>query len=737
MTITFVSSFVPRKCGIATYTRDLTEALIKHGHSVSIIELKNAVTSEIPHKLVTKRIEQNNKNDYINTAEALNADNHIDLVHIQHEYGLFGGDDGEYILEFARALTKPLWVTFHTVLATPSINQKYIIQELARASLNIIVMEQIAKDRLMEIYGLNEWTISVISHGVPDMKSIDRTKARKKLHVDQSFTLLISNLISSNKGIEYAIGAIPSIIKKIPQVKLLIVGETHPVVKLNDGEAYREELEKLVKDLCIEKNVTFVNKYVTLNQLKQYLAAADICITPYLEPQQITSGTLSYAVGAGKACISTPYIYANNILANEKGIIVPFRDKHAIASAVIDLYLNKNKRINIEEKAHALRQKMLWGQVAKNHVKGYKETLQKYNQQLSLLPSFIKSKLSLDHLEFLTDDVGMLQHTFQALPERKFGYSTDDNARALVVIAMLLQKKTNKELSHLLTTYSGFLRLAQEESGSFHTFLNFQRVWIDPDTVSDPYGKSMWAIGIALYLLPRSSLTKTLDRMFIISLKQTDNITDLRTEANTILGLYYYIQAFKGEKDSAIIAEDKLKKLADSLIWQYEKNSEPNWQWFENTMTYDNFRIPLALFASYLITSDKRYLDIAEKSLAFVKNCNFNVESGYFDFIGQRGWHTKYTQKALFDQQPLEAASAVEAYTMAYLVTKNKEYLADASLAFAWFFGKNRNKRTLYSKETKGVYDGLTLTGVNENQGAESIVCFLIAWLCLKNISEE
>lgn len=736
MKVVFVSSFVPRKCGIATYTRDLTEELIRTGSTVSIVELKNAVTPEKPHRLVGKRIDQNTKSQYKTTAQDLNAGD-FDLVHIQHEFDLFGGTDGEYILELARALKKPLFVTFHTILEAPTANQKYIIQELARMSLGTIVMEEIAKDRLTKTYGLNEWTISVIHHGVPDIDRVNRNYARKTLRLDKSFTLLVSNLISRNKGIEYAILAMPKIAAKIPNVKLLIVGETHPVVKLHEGESYRRMLEKQVRNLNIMQYVSFVNKYVSLNELKKYLTSADICITPYLDPQQITSGTLSYAIGVGKACISTPYVYAKDILSEGKGIIVPFRNDQAIADAVVDLYLNKNKRKNIEKKVHAFRRKMLWERVAINHSRLYKTTLAKYAQKLSSIPSLIRQNVPLDHLEFLTDNVGILQHTFYALPERVFGYSTDDNARALVVIAMLHSKRKSKKLANLLATYSGFLRLAQEKSGRFHTFMNFQRAWIDTDTVADPYGKSMWAIGIALYLLPRSKLAKTLDTMFNLSLQQTDNIKDLRTAANTILGLFYYIHAYKGKKDAELAVLEKLKKLADFLLFHYTKYSEPTWQWFENTMTYDNFRIPLALFASYLITSKKAYLDVAEESLAFVKKCNFNSDFGYFDFVGQRGWHAKHTRKATFDQQPLEAAGAVEAYAFAYLVTKKKEYLLDAHLAFAWFFGKNRNNRALYDEETKGVYDGLTPTGVNENQGAEPVICFLIAWLSLQRVSEK
>jgi glycosyltransferase involved in cell wall biosynthesis len=736
MHILFVSTFVPRKCGIATYTHDLTQELIKDGNTVSIVEMKNAVTSEKPHQLVTKRIDQNIKKQYKKTAEIVNAGN-ADVVHLQHEFALFGGADGEYILEFADALQIPLFVTFHTILETPSANQKYIMQELARMSRGIIVMEETAKDRLVQTYGLNEWVISVIHHGVPNITNVNRIGARKTLRLDKSFTLLISNLISRNKGIEYAIKAMPKIVKTVPSIKLMIVGETHPVVKLHEGESYRKELEALVRNSDMEQYVSFVNEYVSLDVLKEYLASADICITPYLDPQQITSGTLSYAVGAGKASISTPYIYAKNILSEEKGLLVPFRDADAIADAVIDLYRNKQKRNTIEKKAHVLKKNMLWSKIAKEHSHLYSRLLSDNGLKLSSLKTFIKKEIPLDHLEFLTDYVGMLQHTFYSLPDRRFGYSTDDNARALVVIAMLSQKNTNKKLTDLLTIYCGFLRLAQVESGSFHTFLNFQRVWIDTVAIADPYGKSMWAMGIALKLLPSSPLTKTLDAMFNMSIQQTDNITDIRTASNTILGLYYYILAFKGKRDTAVAADEKLRKLSDFLMFRYAKYSEPKWRWFEDTMTYDNFRIPLALFAAYRITGNPEYVETAEESLAFVKENNYNSESKYFDFVGQLGWHAKHTKKAMFDQQPLEAAGAVEAYLFAYSVTKKKEYLRDAYDAFAWFLGKNRNHASLYNEETKGVYDGLTRTGVNENQGAESIVCFLIAWLNLQKVSEK
>ena len=596
-------------------------------------------------------------------------------------------------------------------------------------------MEEIAKDRLIHIYGINPEDISVIFHGVPGIDDISKKYAKTKLDLEDKFVILSSNLISRNKGLEYAISALPKVIQKIPNIKLLIVGETHPIVKLQEGEVYRNKLEALVRALNLSSYVYFKNEYISLDQLRLYLAASDICITPYLDPQQITSGTLAYAIGSGKACISTPYIYAQHILADNRGVIVPFHDKNAIASAIIDLYSKTAKRREIEKKARIYGLKMRWSSVANRHNEIYKDIFKKNVNLTKNLNKNIEKMPDTQYLDFLTDSVGVLQHTYFFLPEVRFGYSTDDNARALIIASSMYKKTKNKHYLHLIKTYLGFLRLAQEKNGKFHTLLNFQRQWTDTEDIADPYGRSMWAIGYTLFILPNNLFSRTLDEMFRHSMQQIEQIRDLRCVANTIIGLYYYIQAFETQKDSVFRAINYVKILSEILVENY--NTHKEWEWLEDSMTYDNFRLPHALFCAFLITHDKSYKNIAEKTLSCVLKYNYNFCNNYFDFIGQNGWLEKNGVKAEYDQQPLEAAGAVEAFVFAYFTTNKSFYLKKAHEAFTWFFGNNRNNAPLVKDEKDGVCDGLTKTGVNENKGAESIVCFLIAWLCLQDISKK
>ena len=730
MHITYISSFVPRKCGIATYTQDLSVEIHKKHIPLSIIAMENVLIPYSYSAPVTKIIRQEKLDDYKKVAQQLNSDP-TDIVHLQHEFGLFDGRDGQYILNFASELTKPLIVTFHTVLLTPTENQKYIIQELARLSRNVIVMDEVAKNRLENVYGLNPNDSVFILHGAP-IVNIKKPDAKKAINFSDSFVLLANNLISRTKGLEFAIKAVPKAVKEIPNLKFLIVGETHPVVKKTEGESYRKELIDLVKKLHLESQVIFINKYIPLEELQTYLAAADVYITPYLDPQQITSGTLSYAIGAGKACIATEYVYAKDMLAKDRGSLIPFRDSNAIAKALIELYKNPKKLHKLEINVTKLRKNMRWSKVAEKHILLYSKILELKDPQ-TIVRNFLNKPIDISYLSQLTDAVGIIQHTHHIIPDRKFGYSTDDNARALIVVSQLYKQHKTDDVLKYIKLYVSFLRFAQEPNGKFHTFLNFTGNWDDKTDVTDPYGKAMWALGFNLYLNDDLRFTQSIHSLFTMNLSQIDNIRDLRTAAYTMLGLYYYILKFETKTDTATLATEYLKKLADFLMTAYKKNHTINWNWFEDTVTYDNFRLPQALFAAYMITGNEKYKKVANSTLQFITNCNYNKKRKHFDFIGQDGWYVKGQKKADYDQQPLEAAAAVDAYLFEAQAFHKRDYLKQALLAFEWFFGNNRNHRYIYDKNTRGVFDGLTLKGVNQNEGAESIVCFLISCLSLQH----
>ncbi len=735
MHITFISSFVPRKCGIATYSKDLALELKKQKHVVAVIAMEHLALPSIYASPVAQTINQHEINDYKTTAATIN-NSLTDCVHLQHEFGLFGGDDGVYILELAERLTKPLITTFHTVLLTPTASQIHIIQVLARISRRVTVMDEIAKDRLVNVYGLNAKDINVILHGAPLVRIKQKT-AKKTINCSNAFIVLANNLLSRNKGIEYAIGAVGKALPHIPNLVLLVVGETHPLVKIHEGESYREELARQVHELHLERQVTIRNEYISLEELTTLLAAADIYITPYLDPEQITSGTLSYAIGANKACIATEYIYAKEMLAGGRGTVVPFRDSDAIAAALIDLYRDPQKRHEMEKKVNALGRNMRWPRVAEKHAQLYKQILAQEQDVSSVVRQFISNPIDISYLIHLTDTVGIMQHAYHTIPNRKFGYSTDDNARALIVLSQLQQEKKDRRIADLIKIYVGFLQFAQETGGKFHTFLNFHRNWDDKAEITDAYGKTMWALGLFVYTNTDSHFTQPMNTLFAGSLEHINRIADVRNAAYTILGLYYYILAYGSRTEAALQAFSYMKKLADFLLDRYQMTQETDWHWFENEITYDNFRLPQALFAAYIITNNKRYKDVAQATLTFITDCNFDPKRQYFDFIGQNGWYKKGGKKENYDQQPLEAAGAVDAYLFAANALKKKHFAKKASLAFEWFFGKNRNHRSLYDADTKGVHDGLNLRGLNQNEGAESVVCFFMAALSLQEFFKK
>ena len=740
MNITFISSYIPRKCGIATYTRDLAAQSEKQGNQINIVAMENLIVPNEYSSPVIEVIRQNVAQDYLTVARKINT-SQTEIVHLQHEFGLFGGKEGKYVLTLAQALLKPLIVTFHTVLLKPTKSQKYIIQELARLSGKVVVMDQIGKERLESVYGLNSSDVVIILHGAPKVVSTSKSKSKKKINFSNTFLLLANNLLSRNKGIEYGIEAVAKAVKHIPNLIFLIVGETHPVVKTQEGELYREKLIQLVDKLGLQNNVIFINKYVSTEELKDYLSAADVYITPYLDPEQTSSGTLSYAIGFGKACIATEYVYAKEMLSNNRGIIVPFRNSDAISEALIGLFNNPIELHRLENNAEVLGKKMGWSTISEKHMSVYKKIINDKKSIRQNAQDFIKSPLNLSYLISLTNNTGIVQHASKTIPDLKFGYSTDDNARALIVVSQIFSKNRSDEISRLIELYSKFLKSAQVSNGKFRTFLNSKETWDDEAGVTNAFGRVIWGLGFHLYVskqgmqadsLKNQSSLAEINDIFKKGMSQFDNILDIRTAAYTILGLYYYILAYKNDPIIVKMATKHLIKLADFILEAYEKNHSETWDWFEDLITYDNFRLPQALFAAFLITRNPIYKLVAQSSLKFLHDCNFNKDRGYFDFIGQNGWHSRDGIKADYDQQPLEAAGAIDANIFASKVLEDQLYIDNGILAFEWFFGNNRNHRSIYDIKSKGISDGLTLRGISVNQGAESIICFLISALSLQ-----
>ncbi|MFA5228415.1 MAG: glycosyltransferase [Candidatus Paceibacterota bacterium] len=683
-----ISTFVPRECGIATFSRDLFNSINVLKGVVAMSDKKYNYGKE-----VVGEIREDRENDYIKMAQKLNENDGIRLIHIQHEFGIFGGEYGEYILNFLNEIKKPVVVTFHTVLSQPEEKRKEVVQKIAKKVKAIIVMNLESKDILEREYEIPKNTILYIPHGVPNVPFSDGEKEKKELKLEKNIILSTYGLISEGKGIEYFIQSLKDVIKIFPNVKYLILGKTHPVVKKRDGEKYRNFLKEEVNRLGLKKNVVFYNKYLNTKDIAYFLNATDVYLSPMLDPKQSASGTISFALGCGRPVISTSTSYAKNIIKENKGILVGFRDPKIISDAIIkmlnDLKMTKQMGLN----AYTESRFMTWDNVALSHIEVYK----KYVEIKIDYP-----KIKLDHLKRLTDDYGIVQFANNTLPNMNYGYSMDDNARALIVAV-------NEKEDKLADIYLNFIKKNQKEDGSFYNYINKDRIIENKEIAEDVQGRVLWALG------------KTLKgrEFFNKALPYIKKIQSPRAKAFALLGLK---------------SEQKLmKELADNLVELFLKGNKKKWKWFEDCLTYSSSRIPESLFFAYSNLGEKKYLEVAQKSTDFLISKTFSKDK--YIPIGQDGWFLKDKRRALFDQQPEDPASIVELLVYAYEVTKKEEYREKAIIAFEWFLGKNHLKQVVYDDSTGGCYDGLGRYSLNINQGAESTVCYLMARQAIKKVA--
>lgn len=683
-----ISTFVPRECGIATFSRDLFNSINVLKGVVAMSDKKYNYGKE-----VVGEIREDRENDYIKMAQKLNENDGIRLIHIQHEFGIFGGEYGEYILNFLNEIKKSVVVTFHTVLSQPEEKRKEVVQKIAKKVKAIIVMNLESKDILEREYEIPKNTILYIPHGVPNVPFSDGEKEKKELKLEKNIILSTYGLISEGKGIEYFIQSLKDVIKIFPNVKYLILGKTHPVVKKRDGEKYRNFLKEEVNRLGLKKNVVFYNKYLNTKDIAYFLNATDVYLSPMLDPKQSASGTISFALGCGRPVISTSTSYAKNIIKENKGILVGFRDPKIISDAIIkmlnDLKMTKQMGLN----AYIESRFMTWDNVALSHIEVYK----KYVEIKIDYP-----KIKLDHLKRLTDDYGIVQFANNTLPNMNYGYSMDDNARALIVAV-------NEKEDKLADIYLNFIKKNQKEDGSFYNYINKDRIIENKEIAEDVQGRVLWALG------------KTLKgrEFFNKALPYIKKIQSPRAKAFALLGLK---------------SEQKLmKELADNLVELFLKGNKKKWKWFEDCLTYSSSRIPESLFFAYSNLGEKKYLEVAQKSTDFLISKTFSKDK--YIPIGQDGWFLKDKRRALFDQQPEDPASIVELLVYAYEVTKKEEYREKAIIAFEWFLGKNHLKQVVYDDSTGGCYDGLGRYSLNINQGAESTVCYLMARQAIKKVA--
>jgi len=730
--IYFISTYPPRNCGIATFTSDLSHAVgeelgNKHIH---IVAMNNRPEGYDYPEEVLFEISQNQIHDYRLAAEYINLSN-AKVVSIQHEFGIFGGEQGVYITHLLANLKKPVVTTLHTVLKNPEDGYKRVLMEVVTLSQRLVVMSHQAEDILQDVYGISKEKIRFIHHGVPDVAFVDPNFYKDRFNVDGRFVILTFGLINPNKGIETVIHALPKVVERYPDVAYIVLGATHPEIKKQFGESYRLSLQRKVKELGLEKHVFFHNRFVTLEELCEFIGASDIYITPYLSKEQITSGTLAYALGMGKAVISTPYWYAQEMLAEGRGKLVDFNDSNAMAEAIIELIENEKERHAMRKRAYEFGRNMTWKCVARQYIEVFREAMGIYEKKSDthilkgrFVPQDSVPEINMSYMFRLTDDTGILQHSCYGVPDRRFGYSTDDVARALVVVLMAYHQLKDESLLKLANIYIAFLKHAQLENGRFHNFMDYTRRFLDEEGSEDTLGRALWGLGYAVQYGPSDwfrMLAREIFEKAIAGLK----LHHPMAKAYAINGFYYYLQRYGG----ATAAKRIVHNLADSLKTVYNELKKKGWPWFSDSVTYGNAKLPQAMLLSYKIFEDEEFKNIGLESLEFITEAFFN--GNYFDFIGNQHWFEKKNGKSAYDQQPIEGGYAVEAYVTAYEITGNERYFELAKCAFDWFFGKNRLGVSLYDFSTGACYDGLTPYGPNLNQGAESVIAFLLANLTM------
>ena len=736
--IAFIGNYVPRQCGIATFTSDLCEAIAaQHRDATCIavpvndVEGGYAYPARVRFELTEKDLES-----YRRAADFLNI-NSVDLVCLQFEYGIYGGRAGSHILALLRDLRIPIITTLHTILREPDAHQRRVLMEVAGLSDRLVVMSKRGAEFLREIYQVSPDKIDLIPHGIPDLPFVDPSFHKDLFGVEGKTVLLSFGLLSANKGIENVISALPAILAKHPNVVYFIVGATHPHVLRHEGENYRFSLQWLAQKNGVEGQVIFYNRFVSLEELVEFIGAADIYITPYLNPAQIVSGTLAYTVGAGKAVISTPYWHAEEMLAEERGALVPFRDPTAIADQVIDLLDNEAKRHGMRKRAYLYGRDMIWPQVARRYMDTFERA--RAERRHFTPPGFVVKPLDkrpaelpplkLDHLRFMTDDTGIFQHAIFTVPNYNEGYTTDDNARALTVTT-LLEELGSEETAALMSRYFAFVWYAfNTNSGRFRNFMSYQRNWLEENGSDDSHGRALWALGTVLGRSNKLALQNMAGWVFEKALLAVLDTTSPRAWAFALIGINAYLQRFSGDRTITQVRE----KLALRLLDMYHRNRTATWRWYEESLTYCNGALPHALLMCGHGIANDDMTEAGLESLGWLANVQHAEEAGgHFVPIGSNGFYQRGGTRARFDQQPVEAQAMVSACLEAHRITADKSWYKEARCAFDWFLGRNDLNLPIYDTTTGGCRDGLHPDRPNENQGAESSLAFLQAALELR-----
>jgi glycosyltransferase involved in cell wall biosynthesis len=728
--IVCLATFPPRQCGIATFTADLTHAIDQmFGPSVEskIVAMNLTEISNLPYPdKVILQISQPREEDYVNAADKLNRLEKVKLINIQHEFGIFGGEYGSYLLYFLKKLHKPVVTTFHTVLPDPDKKMRKTVQAIMKYSKGIIVMTRSSKEILEKDYGLDSKRIKVIPHGIHHVPHTTSEKAKSAFGFSGKLILSTFGLLSPSKGIEYVIEALPPVVKKFPDVRFLVAGVTHPVVLGQEGETYRNFLTKKVRQLGLSKYVSFYNTYFDINKLLRFLEATDVYLSPSLNPEQTVSGTLSYALGSGRPVISTAFAQAKQDITNEVGILVDFKNPDSFTDAIIKLISNKELGLQMGKNAYFRTRHMTWENVAHSYMKYFSQFAPELTSGQKKLPP-----VKLEHLAKLTDNFGVIQFAKLTEADLSSGYTLDDNARALIVAALHYEKFRTPSSLKLISIYLNFLYRVVKPDGYFDNYVDSNRTIDKQRNIQE---NSEDSSARALYALASVATTKQIPKrirhkahsLFEKSFGKNIAFSSPRAIAFYIKALGCLLSKWPEPETLAV-----LRYNCEQLMVLYEKSRSADWEWFEHYLTYSNAVLPEALILGYKITKDKRYLKVSEKTLNFLIKHTF--KDNIYIPVGQSGWFPKKGTRQYFDQQPEDTTATVEALNVMFQVTNAEHYKELANTAFSWFLGDNVIGQVVYDRTTGGCYDGIGEKFINLNQGAESTISYLIARLCFEN----
>jgi len=730
--IAFIGNSLPRRCGIATFTTDLQQAIAT---AATVIETSIVAMTDYGHAYdypssVRLQIHDDKLEDYIHAAGVLNA-GQFDGVSLQHEFGIFGGEAGGHILALIPGLTMPIVTTLHTVLAEPTSIQRRVLDGIVDASSRVIVMAEKARELLRTVYRVQTDKIEVIPHGIPDFPFVEPDQAKAKFGFSDRTVILTFGLLSPNKGIEVVIDAMPSILKSRADAVYVVLGATHPNLLRHQGEAYRECLVARVRELGIENHVVFLNQFVDQATLLGFISMCDVYVTPYLNEAQMTSGTLAYSFGLGKAVVSTPYWHARELLANGRGILVPFGNATAIGDEIAGLLTDDARRQALRKRAYSGSRSMTWQRTAERYLAVFERA--RRGHRLKVIAELGKSvpfrdchappEIQLGHLLSMCDDTGLFQHAVHSVPDRSHGYCVDDNARALL-LACALNDTGEQRLPEVLTArLASFVQHAwNPDTRRFRNFMSFDRRWLEDSGSEDSHGRTLWALGECARCDANPSRRRWAAALFTEALPIVESFRSPRAWGFTLLGLDAYCATTAAD----CVALRLRHLLADRLTAMILAVETKDWVWFEEGLAYDNARLPQALLATGISTGTPAYSEAGLRSLRWLMTLQ-TTPAGFFRPVGTESFGDTRTLPLAFDQQPLEATATISACLVAWRADGDVKWKAEASRVFGWFLGQNDLSVPLVDVETGSCRDGLHRDRANENRGGESAVSYLLS----------